>query len=286
MKKVFSNSHECAHMFAQRTQNEGKAGNIFFENNVIYSYGYHFPVAQFYDKDNETIVLFTSKNYSNSTAKHKHVINSALSHYTIIEAFKIKDVKDSDHSENIACFMEELKELSKKILSAKKNSEYFLSQYYNAIINANRYCYFFHLGTRFSNELNMEIVKNKIETQKEKATKKVIQERLTELNNLELWKQNKFNGHFYSLDNQYLRLKDSETVETTTGATFPFSHCKYVYNKIKECIANKECWKRNGQQIRIGNFNIDSIDENGNVKAGCHYVTFEEIERFAILTNL
>ena len=77
MKKVFSSHNEAAHIWASQSQYEGRAGNIFFEDGVIYSYGRHFPVARF-APELGNIVLFTSRGYSSSTGKHKSLIRGAI----------------------------------------------------------------------------------------------------------------------------------------------------------------------------------------------------------------
>jgi len=62
MKKVFKNHSEVCHIFAQRTHSEGRAGNIFFEGDTIYSYGYHYQLAKFIDSEkDETAILINDK---------------------------------------------------------------------------------------------------------------------------------------------------------------------------------------------------------------------------------
>lgn len=77
MKKVFSSHNEVAHIWASQSQNSGRAGNIHFEDGVIYSYGRHFPVAKFIPEFGN-LVLFTNRGYSSSTGKHKSIIRGAI----------------------------------------------------------------------------------------------------------------------------------------------------------------------------------------------------------------
>ncbi len=74
---------------------------------------------------------------------------------------------------------------------------------------------------------------------------------------------------------------DVEFVETTLGAEFPKSHCARAFKAILACRKAKKGWKRNGSEVRVGLFQIDEIDEHGNVTAGCHVIRWEEIEAFA-----
>ena len=81
MKKVFSSTSEVCHVFAQRSQSEGEAGNVFFYGDKIYSYGYHYLLAEFHEVNGKAIVLINNRGYSNSTAKHINRIIGATSHY-------------------------------------------------------------------------------------------------------------------------------------------------------------------------------------------------------------
>ena len=76
---------EVAEDFAKGL-NESKTQNVFIEGKTIYSYGYHFPIAK---KIGNNKVLFNTKGYSNSTAKHKSYVLSELQHkgYEIIYIF-------------------------------------------------------------------------------------------------------------------------------------------------------------------------------------------------------
>lgn len=78
MRKVFSNHTEVCHVWAARSQKEGRASRIFFEGDTIYSYGRHFPMAKFYDVKDETVVLINDSTYSVSTSKHMCYVRSAL----------------------------------------------------------------------------------------------------------------------------------------------------------------------------------------------------------------
>ena len=82
MKTKFSNS-ETAHVFAQQTQSHGDSfgRNVFFRDNKLYSYGYHYTTAHITAKNE---VIINNIGYSNSTSKHISDAQSALSHYNKI----------------------------------------------------------------------------------------------------------------------------------------------------------------------------------------------------------
>ena len=65
-------NQQVAEKWRKQIKDEGHSMNMFFEHDVLYSYGYHFPMAIITDKryQGQTIVVQNSYGYSNSTAKH------------------------------------------------------------------------------------------------------------------------------------------------------------------------------------------------------------------------
>lgn len=102
---------------------------------------------------------------------------------------------------------------------------------------------------------------------------------------LELWLQ----GRNVSLYDGYFGIRARETqlrvigdqVETTRGASFPLSHARKGYALVKAVVARGEGWERNGHTCHLGHYQIDRIDADGTVYAGCHVVTLGAIERIA-----
>jgi hypothetical protein len=91
-RKVFGSNSQVCHVWAQQTQNEGSAGNIFFEGNKIYSYGRHYLAAQIHTVKGKRVALVRSDTYSVSTSGHLSDIRSAL--YNLIPAFDSPNVSD------------------------------------------------------------------------------------------------------------------------------------------------------------------------------------------------
>jgi len=93
-KTVFSNS-QLAHVWAQQTQETGRnsSGSMFFENDVIYSYGRHYAIAKIHGN----VVLVNEWNYSSTTNMHRIKVINAVSH---IDYFFVPDVINIDSQEN------------------------------------------------------------------------------------------------------------------------------------------------------------------------------------------
>lgn len=101
-----------------------------------------------------------------------------------------------------------------------------------------------------------------------------------------LWRSNELST--YDLPEEFrhqstlLRLShDGQQIETSRGASFPTEHGKHAFRLIQACREKGQEYQRNGHSIHLGHFTIDRIEISGDVKARCHTVKWEEIERMA-----
>jgi hypothetical protein len=74
---------------------------------------------------------------------------------------------------------------------------------------------------------------------------------------------------------------ECDLVETTLGAIVPLEDVHKAYALWTLCYNRKRSWHRNGEQIKVGDFQLDAISETGDVVAGCHRIHAEEVLRFA-----
>lgn len=105
--------YELARRFAIGAT-KGRGWNMFIENDSIYSYGYHFPVAKKTDKTfaGKPIYFFNSKGYSITTAKHKNYVYGAL---TQAGAFLIEvPLPEKDQEQYLKSEIERLREKTRK----------------------------------------------------------------------------------------------------------------------------------------------------------------------------
>ena len=107
---------------------------------------------------------------------------------------------------------------------------------------------------------------------------------------IQLWRAGEWTRKidFLSPDNgALLRLADGE-IQTSQGAVFPVADGKAAWpliTKVKQLGVAVD-YHMHGYYPKLGHFNIDKVFENGDVKAGCHYVKFGEIERMATALGL
>ena len=65
---------------------------------------------------------------------------------------------------------------------------------------------------------------------------------------------------------------------TSNGARVPLEDAERTYRFA--CLMRAKGWHKNGERHAIGSYQLDAVNEQG-VVAGCHRVTWQEIERFA-----
>ncbi len=317
MKTVFQ-TNEVAHIWAQRNQSKGKGGNIFFEGNTIYSYGYHFPLATFItNKAGETKVLLNSDNYSVSTSKHKGYARQAVNHYTrlyaptaIVKA--CTSTSDTKHKQLLAVAIEQTErklvqqaQAATNRRTAKKKADEIalatdfyktteeLLAFFGIKFPAKTVKLYETLIADYSKVVYAFTASQKREAAKRlKAQEAEKQARIEEAQEaIPLWlageslTMKQLGLVRYDLPHALLRVTGEE-IETSQGARFPLSHAVKAWPLIHSLKEQGKEWHTNGHTLHLGSYSVDSIDAQGNVKAGCHYVKYESIERVAKQLNL
>lgn len=81
MRKVLKDIDQVCHYWANKIQSEGEAGNVFFRDSKLWSYGHHFCIARHLPSG---AVAFTTRGYSPSTSRHISKARSAARHLQIV----------------------------------------------------------------------------------------------------------------------------------------------------------------------------------------------------------
>lgn len=279
MKRVFTNSSDVIHLFAQRSQTEAHCNNVFFENNRIYSYGHHYLLAEFIKNDsgNEAIMINDS-GYSVTTAKHIREVTQATRQFKQFFALQCEPPKVLYQLENLAhklskankpelyinpaeCLFNKFNEFQtwkgetndkESLLKIRRIINVFRGEDYSAYLLA-----------------KSEIIKQ-AEKLKQREAKKQFKKELKEFYN--------YKRDYLYLRNgiDYLRVsKDGENIETSQRIKVPVREAKILYSMIK-----------NGKDIKGYNiYGYTVIGLNGTLKIGCHNIERGEINRIAEICN-
>jgi hypothetical protein len=302
-KKHVLDTGEIPHLWAHRTQDEARnrQGNLYFIGDTIYSFGSHFPIARHMTNDTgERAVLFTTATYSVTTSSHCSAVRSAIP--TGIRVFHVpnvchgrysgSDLTADDHVGNLEDYTERIEK--HVITSARARSSYakaWNNQHAGHLRDqAFAYCAFFGLPVPNITEvpeLNSDaltaIRKREAKRAAEKAEqtrRENEQEAIRHSENMAKWRAGEYHGGFPYGFPIMLRIIGDE-VQTSRGARFPVSHAKRALAFVRKVRESGQAYVRNGHAIHLGPYALDRIEPDGIVKAGCHVVSWEEIERIA-----
>jgi hypothetical protein len=297
-KELKVNHDQVCHVWANQSKPNAKGFAIFFDGPTVYSYGHHFPIATHVKNSRgQAAVIFTRDSYGVTTAKHITQVHRAL-HGLNIPTFYGKPVPGwstpaNDKAALRESFKQYVKDAKEQAIKAKRARLYgayhveraqeLLDQ--GAALNA-----FFKLGMKLpagelvtDEELRAMKAKqaaaNKVRREREAARE--AEQRKADSERFEAWKNGE--GHAcpwsYSTDEEgsaYLRITGEE-VQTSRGAQVPLEHAKRAFRFVKLCREQGREWHRNGSQVRVGYFSLESVDAAGNVRIGCHYITWSHV---------
>jgi hypothetical protein len=293
MKTVFSSHDEVSHIWASQSQQQGRAGNIFFEGEKIYSYGYHFCIARFAPEFGD-IVLFTNRGYSNSTAKHKGIVSRAIpDNYRVIYCNDPERNSQSNidyWANNVEHYRNEFN--SKKHKISRGNLAVKIQQtiaeawvYYDALkipapewftLNADELASIDYVTLRFIElEKKREIRREAIRIEQFKKAEERIQKWLNG--------EDTYTNDFYQLDTM-LRIK-GDRIQTSKGANIPVSDAISIYPLLARAKQSGKPLEMGLRTVNLGVYKFHSFD--GNIlTVGCHKIKWDQIEKMATQLNL
>lgn len=274
MKTVFTNSTAVTHLFSQQTQNEARSSNIFFYGKKIYSYGYHYLLAEFIENNKkQEAILINDTGYSSTTSGHISDIRQATRQY---KQFFVTET-------NVDKVLQSIESNVNKLINARKKELYiipsqrlfeslneFIKWQENKIIpKTEQYKKIVRLmkvinGENLSDYLIKENKRIKL------AAKKEAKKQLQKLNeNIEKF-YNYDTDRVYNSNDDYVRLSiDGENVETSQNVKVLRKEAKTLYNLIQN--------KKDIKGFVIGGYTVISI--NGTLKIGCHHINIGSINR-------
>lgn len=265
MKKVFTNANDVIHLFAQQTQTHANSSNVFFEYQKLYSYGYHYLLAQFIDKNT---IIINDDGYSVTTSKHIGIARYATSQYK--QFYKTKT--------DLQIVFNSIKENENKLANARKPEIYInnIKSLYSTLIE-----YHTHKKqlTKLKSSKEFRYIKKVVDNlenftdykEKLKVIQKAIKAKQQKEIKRKLAKFYKYEINSVRLGNKdFLRIsKDGENVETTQGIKVSVNDAKKLYYMIKNNIDIKG--------YKIGYYTVNSI--NGTLKIGCHNIDIDSVHK-------
>jgi hypothetical protein len=278
---------EVCHRWANLTQPEGRAGNVYFEGATIYSYGSHFPMARHVERKGNRFVLFTTDSYSSTTAGHKSAARHAIpSRLPVFMVGNVLANTRAEHAANLRGIRVDVAAMLRTANRSRQNKEWRLKEVIGRIKNGNAYAEAVGLKDRIAADLDKLAediaAADKAKTAADKrAEKKRAQKLAAEVaeweQNVSAWKDGgEWPGYcpdsYHPLARvAFLRVK-GKILETSQRAAVPLRAVLPILAAV-----------RSGSDLPgfvVEGYTLDGIDrEAKTVTIGCHAVTFEEIER-------
>lgn len=260
---------QVAHLFANQLQDEARTQtkNLFFYNDKIYSYGYHFCIARHF----KGVLLFTERGYSNTTSKHINHVRNATSHKEKVFCA----YPDLSHESNFSYWINEAEKNIDKLKRANKPIIYLTeldrikdkAQKYAELMNVPINEHLASILAITDKEQAKEYESKKqayLKAEKERKQKQLKKEHARAL---EKWR--KFETpYIYQRDGfDYLRFnKEKQRFETSQRIEIPLALGLKLYDKIK-----------NGVQFeKVLDYSVTEINKTF-IKVGCHKITIKEI---------
>ena len=263
---------------------------MLFADDTIYSYGRHFPIAKHVnDAHGEHCILFTTRSYSNTTARHMSCVRRAIP--PNIPVYHVTDPTSPVSEFTLDAYRDRVAAEVNKCRASRGAQN--IGCIHNVIAEMRLFKAAFKLRGRIpSPDLSREIEKHRTWEAQGNERNRLAGAALFERNKRhEIEKLEKFLGisplpFEVKQGMAYLRRacvagEPGDYVETTQGSRVPLEHVLRVAPLVLDMLKNGKTYKKNGHTIHLGDYTLDSVAEDGTVIAGCHKFSKDEIVRFA-----
>ncbi len=289
MKTVFT-SQELPHIWAHKSAPFGKSPSaLSFDGPVIRSY--QTAMARHIEHKGKAAVILNDTSYSVSTSKHQGRIWSAIpKDWTVFRVTGQERGTDLDFTgqELFDHYIERAAQAEQDSLlprikqstrdAHKGRAAAFLEQ-------AQAVAAFYGLRRKVDSKAveRLAAAKARAERVAQKAQeKRDAAEREKQTQAYEDWKcHTGIIGNYFtpSLFPVAFRIEGEELV-STLGARVPLSAARLAFRFALSKRAKGADWRENGETCTVGNYRLNAINAQGIV-AGCHRITWAEIERLA-----
>ena len=232
--KIMGYSHyDVAHRYATGIGDHCNGDHVFFQGNRIYSYGYHFCIAEKWNGK----LLFTESEYSTSTTKHKSIVLGACRQYEIIYVPTLdgasvgseRFVKDS-----LTKWAGQCREIIEGPMAKARKPELYMSKVLGIVGRVEVFCKEFKVkvpkwARTYKNTMSMESV---LEAARETAKWVAEQKRKREQEAAEKFMRGEINS--YCGDYQIVRFsEEKQRFETSMHVWIPLEAGRRFYEALK-----------------------------------------------------
>jgi hypothetical protein len=288
MKTTFK-SNEIAHVWAHKQAPYGKSpGAMSFRGDCFLSYST--VIARLIERNGTPAVIINTRPFSSTTSQHHAYVRRALDSDRITFYFEAGYNTDLNPSGKelfeyaIAMSVDEAQKASK----ARQRKVYHHGQQASWLARAKQVSSFFGLRRKVDEKTIERLRESSAKAEREEKRRQAIREekaRIEQTEQYEAWKAGTASVHGFNvrlfpvafrIESRKGSGEHAYELVSTLGARVPIAEArKALAFVLKHREAN---WSRNGQTFPVGMYQLDSISPDG-VKAGCHNITWSEIDR-------
>lgn len=270
MRNVLPTSDLC-HKWANMEQQSGRTstGSLFFNRSTIYSYGDHFAIAKhIVNEQGQRAVLFTERDYSNTTAKHKRSVYMSCKNDNLIYCAN----PIGSHEINFKYWEQQAEQDGASKLAKARKPEKYLNILSNIETKANIYASYFGIEIPETLKALLSIkdkteflafADKKAEFIKAERKRKEAEQKKKFKEDIKKWFNCETSRLYTTYKYDFLRINDNR-IETTQAVQIPMAIGKKLYQLIKD------------NKLSIGdkvlNYTVNEIGKE--IKIGCH--TFKQ----------
>jgi len=276
MRNVLPTSELC-HKWANQEQESGRTSNgtLFFNGSTIYSYGHHFAIAKhIVNEQGQRAVLFTQRDYSNTTSKHKSHVWMSCKNDNIIFCYD----PAGSHDQNFKYWEQRAEQDGASKLPKARKPEKYLSILASIENKANIYASYFGIEIPETLKAILSIkdksefiafADKKAEYLKAEQKKREAEQKRKLKEDIKKWLNLETSRLYTNYKYDFLRINDNR-IETTQAVQIPLELGKRLYQSIKN------------QSLKVGdqvlNYSVNEIGKE--IKIGCHTFTRSYLLKF------
>jgi hypothetical protein len=289
------NNREVAHRWAHRDGSRGSGSHLSYDGPILKSYAT--AIAELIDlPDGGRGVVRNCTSYSSSTARHQSYARSAASHIPFVMVWDVprgqscvvlpKAGVKRWAREQLLMSLRKAAEEHAKAARCRKDSRrnMHLVDANELVENAQTLAAWFKVRMPEVDLSKLAEAAGKAraaEAKRQRAEQKKLE--LEKAKDIRDWQNGETNTLSGKLAKVYLRRVEGGPggrggVETSKGAIIPWDDALKLFRFAQAKRAKG--WRRNGETFAIGPYQLDSVNKDGIV-AGCHRISFDEIERLA-----
>lgn len=287
MRNVLKSHDEVCHYWANRVQECGRAGNMFFQGDKIYSYGAHFCMARLLP--NGTVVE-TTRSYGPTTNRHQRRVWNAVRDRRRVSCWR----PESGAFENMrkartevagALTAAEKRGIWKTTRMRHKAYALHLAEQANAYLAAlpeDERAGVLPIDTSGLEQVRDDL--RRVNEERERQRQATAEERLVELRvDLQRWRRRAlaYRAGFSMLPCALRLSEDRSEVQTSRGATIPVSFCPRLWRSVQAARAQGVEY-RPEVPPHVGVYRLTVINADGSIVVGCHNIPYSELEGIAV----